>query len=148
LGTRVCILLVLSIFSANALSSAIALAQSQPAITTTPLPSDADLDGLLSARNWTELGAVLSRRVTPDDFRRKWNWLNARLEVGGMFLPHIYARDLWLIGDAAKLSDPAKDTRVTAGMLALYVYELIAIDGAKCEDVSAPASQMTRLLTG
>ena len=67
------------------------------------------------------------------------------MDGGGFLIPLVYARDLWMVGDVVKSSDPTKDVRVTAGMLALYVYELIAIDGAKCEDRSAPENRMTQL---
>jgi hypothetical protein len=36
--------------------------------------------------------------------------------------------------------------RIAAGMLALYTYELILIDGATCEDQTAPAHRVEQLL--
>jgi hypothetical protein len=112
------------------------------------LPSDAALDALVSARNWNELGATLSRAVTNDEFARKLNWLKARMDNGGgLFLAILYARDLWAVGNSAKIDDPAKDPSVTAGLISLYAYELILIDGAKCEDPSAPSNRATQLFT-
>jgi hypothetical protein len=122
--------------------------QPLPSPAAVPLPSDAVLDGLLSARNWNELGATLSRPGTNEEFTRKLNWLKARMDNGGgLFLAILYARDLWAVGNSAKIEDSAKDPRVTAGLISLYAYELILIDGAKCEDSSAPSNRATQLFT-
>jgi hypothetical protein len=66
---------------------------------------------------------------------------------GGFFLALLYARDLWNVGDSAKIADPAKDPRLTAGLISLYAFELIVIDGTKCEDRSAPDNRLSQLLT-
>jgi len=58
----------------------------------------------------------------------------------------MYTRNLWIAGGALNVSDPSKDIRVTAGLMALYAYELIVIDGAKCEDRSAPSNRASQLL--
>ena len=36
---------------------------------------------------------------------------------------------------------------MTAGMITLYTYEIIVIDGAKCEDRSAPGHRLEQLLS-
>jgi hypothetical protein len=126
-----------------------ALAQ-QPSLNTqaATLPSDDALDALLTARNWNDLGAALSRPGTNEEFARRLNWLKTRIDSGGGFLLGIlYARDLWAIGSRLKIDDPAKDPRVTAALISLYAYELILIDGARCEDRSAPGNRATQLLT-
>jgi hypothetical protein len=75
------------------------------------------------------------------------DWLHTRLDAGGgLLLGLLYARDLWVVGNSQHVADPAKDMRVTAGMIALYTYELIVIDGAKCADKSAPGNRLTQLL--
>ena len=66
---------------------------------------------------------------------------------GGLLLPIVYARDLWVIGSTLKVDDPDKDMRLSAALISLYAYELIVIDGAKCEDRSAPNHRATQLLT-
>lgn len=58
----------------------------------------------------------------------------------------LYARDLWVAGNNAKVDDPQKDVRVTAGLMSLYGYEQIVIDGAKCDDRTAPAHRIEQLL--
>lgn len=138
-------LLALTILSASMLHPATAQMQSSA---TSSLPADAALDELLSARNWNGLGAALSRASTSDEFARKLRWLKARLDDGGgFFLALLYARDLWGVGESAKMADPAKDPRVTSGLISLYTYELIVIDGAKCEDRSAPGNRLSQFLT-
>lgn len=120
-----------------------ALAQGQPAV-----PSDAQLDALLTARDWNRLGAALNSSRAPEWGLHRMNWFQSRLDAGGgSFLGFMYIRDLWGYGNAAKNDDPAKDTRLTAGMIWLYTYELIAIDGAKCEDRTAPAHRVEQLST-
>jgi hypothetical protein len=119
----------------------------QPAATSVDLPPDQDLDALLLAKKWNDLGSALSRAKSPDSVARKLDWLQSRLDVGGgSLLGFIYAKDLWDIGEAQKIDDPNKDLRLTAGRIALYTYELIAIDGAKCADHSAPSHRVDQLL--
>jgi hypothetical protein len=59
----------------------------------------------------------------------------------------LYARDLWVVGKNQNVADPAKDMRMTAGMITLYTYEIIVIDGAKCEDQSAPGHRVEQILS-
>ena len=108
-------------------------AQNQtPAATSADLPSDQDLDALLLAKKWNDLGSALSRAKSPESVARKLDWLESRLEVGGgSLLGFIYAKDLWEIGEAQKVDDPNHDLRLTAGLITLYTYELIAISEAK-----------------
>jgi hypothetical protein len=146
---RLSVVLILTIVSAVVLCSSLATAQQQPAAAPAAgLASDTDLDALLASRDWNALGAALSQPVTKDYIRRKLSWLKTRMENGAGFLvPLFYARDLWVIGSALKVDDPAKDMRVSAGLVSLYAYELIAIDGLECEDRSAPGNRATQLFT-
>ena len=52
-----------------------------------------------------------------------------------------------MVGSYLKADDPAKDVRYTAALISLYAYELIMIDGSKCEDSSAQGNRITQLLT-
>jgi hypothetical protein len=65
LRQRLSVLSALAIFSAFALHISVAAAQEPPANVPAPLPSDVELDALLSARNWNGLGAALSRLGPP-----------------------------------------------------------------------------------
>jgi hypothetical protein len=148
LGRRLLILFALAIFSAFVPFLSAAKAQEPPANTPAPLLSDADLDALLTARNWDALGAALSRPVTNQEFARKLNWLKTRMENGGgLLLPTIYARDLWAIGINLKVSDPNTDMRVSAALISFYAYQITIIDGAKCENQSALGNRVSQLLS-
>lgn len=123
-----------------------AIAQVEPSAAA--VPSDAELDAMLAARNWTGLSAVLwALRV--DTAVRLQNWLHTRIVStgGALLLDLVYIRNLWLAGNAKKIDDPVKDPLVNAGAMALYTYAIIIIDGSKCEDVSAPESRRMHLLT-
>lgn len=122
-------------------------AQSQQLAPSAALPSDADLDAMLAAQNWQGLGAALSQPGNPQSVPRAMNWLKTRIDNGGgFFLTLLYARDLWAMGSSLKIDEPSKDLRLTAGMISLYSYELIVIDGAKCEDQTAPGHRLDQLI--
>jgi hypothetical protein len=136
----------LAFFTAFVLCSG-APAQTPSPATTSPLPSDVELDALLSARNWDGLEAALSRSGPTSEFARKLNWLKTRMDSGGGFLLALhFARNFWITGSGLKIDDPAKDPRVTAGLYTLYAFELITIDGARCKDRSAPDNRISQLL--
>ena len=123
-------------------------AQPQPLPAVHPLASDAELDALWSARKWNDLGNALSHLDSAASFSRSMDWLHTRLDAGGgLMLGLLYARDLWIVGKSLNVADPATDMRMTAGMITLYTYEIILIDGAKCEDKSAPGHRLEQLLS-
>jgi len=124
-----------------------ASAQNEPKASLATLPPDSALDAMVEARNWTALGAALSRPPDAASMVRALNWLHVRVDGGaGLMVVLMYTRNLWIAGGALNVSDPSKDIRVTAGLMALYAYELIVIDGAKCEDRSAPSNRASQLL--
>jgi len=129
-------------------SAQVNAAESQPPVAASAdLPSDQDLDALLLAKKWNELASALARAKSSESVVRMMDWLQSRLGAGGgSLLGFIYAKDLWDLGEAQKIDDPNKDLRVTAGLITLYTYELIAIDGAKCADHSAPSHRVDQLL--
>jgi hypothetical protein len=129
-------------------TSAIAGAQAQTPPAPAALPSDTELDTLVDARDWNALGAAFDKSLDAESFDRGLTWLHNRsLDGGGLMLSIIYAHDLWMAGGQLKTRDPDKDMRLTAGMMALYTYEQIVIDGAKCEDQTAPGQRLTQILT-
>ena len=89
--------------------------------------------------------AALSR---PDrDEEKSLEWMDAKLQSGGWYLISVlYARDLWSIGNKAKVDDPQKDLRLTAGIVTLYTAAIILIDGLKCEDETAPGHRIEQLV--
>jgi len=144
---RICRPALMALLILTILPFSPAWAQPQPSTAVHPLPSDAELDALWAGRKWNELGAALSN-LDGASLPRSMNWLHSRLDAGGgLLLGLIYARDLWLIGKGLNVADSAKDMRVTAGMITLYTYEIIIIDGAKCQDGSAPGHRLEQLLS-
>jgi hypothetical protein len=118
-----------------------------PAPSSADLPSDQDLDALLLAKKWNDLGTALSHAKSSESVVRMMDWLQSRINAGGgSLLGFIYAKNLWDIGEAQKVTDRDKDLRITSGLITLYTYELIAIDGAKCADHSAPSHRVDQLL--
>lgn len=116
-----------------------------------PLATNAELDALLEARDWKRLSPALMALSSPRDaasFARVADWLKGKLLSGAGFLvAYVYMRDLWAAGNGLNVDDPKNDLRVSAGMIALYAFELIVIDGAKCEDRSAPDNRVHQLLS-
>src|ERR1043166_4493016 len=143
LRTPFSVLAGLAIFLASAPHISIATAQQPAAIS---LPSDAELDALLAARNWNALAAALRRPSPTTEFARKLNWLKTRMDNGGgFFLALEFAREFWE-NSSGLTDDQAQGARMTAGLYSLYAFELIVIDGAKCEDRSAPDNRISQLL--
>ena len=121
-------------------------AQAQQQQATAVLPSDKELDALLAAKKWNEIGAASSLGQSGEAVTRMMNWLHTRIDTGGgFFLSFLYARNLWNAGSFFKVDDPNKDLRITAALITLYAYELIVIDGAKCADKSAPSRRADQL---
>jgi len=123
------------------------VAQFQQPAAVAPLPPDHELDAMLAARKWSDLGAALSHVRSGESVLRMMNWLQSRIDTGGGFLlGFVLAKNLWELGNARKNDDPNADNRITAGLITLYTYELIAIDGAKCGDKTAPDHRLQQLL--
>jgi len=139
----ICLLIALLLYAPHA------SAEDASTVPAAALPTNAELDALLEARDWSRLSPlVLGQTRDAASFRRRLDWLHVKLDSGAGFLvAYAYMRNLWVVGSAAKIDDPGNDLRVTAGMMALYAYELIMIDGAKCEDRSAPGNRLNQLLT-
>ena len=126
--------------------AAVAQAPQPPA--SASLPSDTELDALLTARNWNAISAAISAAKAPDSLMQAMNWLSTRLKAGGgSLLGFLYAPRLWGFGSGLQIENPTKDARVTAGLIVLYTYQLIVIDGAKCADRTAPGNRLSQLLT-
>ncbi|BBU60932.1 hypothetical protein MSC49_08670 [Methylosinus sp. C49] len=96
-------------------------------------------------KDWNGLGAAL-RNADPSPAARAkvLNWLQRKV-VGGAeyFVVYAYMRELWNVGTTTQL----EVARRAAGTMALYAYALISIDGAKCQDQTAPGNRMTQLLS-
>jgi hypothetical protein len=101
-----------------------------------------------AARDWNAIGAAIVSAKSGEPLVRAMNWLKTRLlSGGGSLLGFLYAPRLWGLGNALKIDDPDQDARVNAGLIVLYTFELIVIDGAKCADTSAPNNRLTQLFS-
>jgi hypothetical protein len=110
------------------------------------LPSNEQLDALVDAKKWNELADALAL-AKGEDFARKADWLKAKVDAGGgLPLVLAYTQSLWDLGRSNPTTDPEKDLRVTAAFMLLYSYALIAVDGVKCEDQSAPGHRLDQVL--
>ena len=122
-------------------------AQSQTLAPQDGLPSNEQLDALVAAHRWNDLGAALSRPGSTPGMSRALEWLHTRIDAGGsFFLGLLYARDLWVLSSQFKIDDPSKDLRMTAGMITLYTEALIIVDGMRCKDQTAPGHRMDQLV--
>ena len=113
------------------------------------LPSHhAAMNQLYDAKDWGGLVTELAQPKDPVQQRQNLSWLETKTETGASFLIALsYANYLWQYGEMEKVDDPKTDLRVEAAMISLYVYELILIDGAACQDYSAPQSRFDQYVS-
>ena len=138
---RVALLLALALGTPTFVPSASAQ-QLPPA---KPLPSDVDLDTLVTTKNWDELSSSLAPAHQGDDFFRKLRWLREQVYAGGgLLLTLAYVRSLWTLSGVAKETESAV-LRQDTMLMTLYAFELVLIDGSKCEDPSAPGRHIDQL---
>jgi hypothetical protein len=124
----------------------LAAAQAQQQSATSALPSNQKLDALVEAKRWNDLADVLAP-AEGEDFIRKLDWLKTKVDGGGgLPLVLAYTQSLWDVGRSNPNTDPDKDLRVTAALMLLYSYALMAVDGMKCDDVSAPGHRLDQVL--
>ena len=96
------------------------LAQTQTPARASALPSDAELDALVAARNWGGLSTALSQAADGEPLMRKLNWLHSRIPAGGPSLLGFTAvRDMWKVGVNVKQQAP---TRIFASLQACSLY--------------------------
>lgn len=113
-----------------------------------PMPRDAaDLDAMSLQPSAEPLLARLRRTTTPQDILLDMNWEQIQLYDGaGYGIAIAYMFDLWRIGS---ILPPAQGdpTKQTAAMMFVYAFELIALDGLKCADPTAPEHRRDQLFT-
>jgi hypothetical protein len=101
------------------------------------------LDDVLATKDYVALAKSLAQ--TPPVERIAW--LTSRLYDGKTaFLGYALLRDLWGL---AQVKNPALDESASTavGLVALYVFQVHLLDGAMCEDVSAPGPRLSQYLT-
>ena len=111
------------------------------------MPKDvADLDAMLLHKDYMRLTDRLKSANTAQDVGLDLDWEQTRVFDGAGFLVAMgYMTDLWRLGSA--LPPPDKDQlKQSAAMMFLYQLDLIVIDGARCDDVSAPGHRRDQLV--
>ncbi len=128
-----------------------------PASTPNPFPEPAvdsalavRLDALVAAEDWKGLREAVSPLNDPPTMLKATNWLKAKADTGGSFIiPFLYARNLWLFTEAARMSNKeTADTdgvRNQAALMSLYAVALVHMDGMACADHTAPEHWLTSL---
>jgi hypothetical protein len=125
-----------------------------------PLPANATaLDLLLTNKQYDQLGEALSHRLG-DEMYRNMNWEKDKLLQGASaYISFVYVFDLRLAASVAALNaERLPNAAISAGeakraaeleedavLVLLYAFELVAIDGMKCQDVTAPAHRRDQL---
>jgi len=110
-------------------------------------PNAAQLDTLLATKQYLQLGQILRQTSTADAIVLNMNWQSEKMLAGASaFINFSYPWDLWRMGEAAPAPQGA-ELKAMAVLVVVYGLALIAIDGVKCQDVSAPAHRRDQLFT-
>lgn len=118
---------------------------SQPGVT---LPADsAALDEALSKQNWAYIIKANQSANSQDEVERLLSWERYQLYRGaGYNITFMYVRDLWRMGQSFENSaakgpqylEQARGLKISALSYLLYTYAIIAVDGERCADRTAP----------
>ena len=105
---------------------------------------DAHWDQLLADHDFIGLGRDLLAPKAKSQLLAGLGWAKDRTLAGGsVVIPLLYSRLLWLVGTHSPQYAGLKDT---ASMMALYSLVLVAVDGVKCADKSAPGHHYETIL--
>ncbi len=111
------------------------------------MPRDQEaLNLLLQKEDYHALGRKLALVNDGNQVGLDMNWERSKHADGaGLAVALLYVTDLWRLGSAipGATGDSLKQTAAAFG---LYAYELIAIDGTRCEDSSAPSHHLDQLV--
>ena len=109
---------------------------------TVPTALEKQLDAVLATKDYAELSRALVKAPPIE----RLAWLQSRLYAGKTaFLGYPLLRELWGV---VQMKDPRlADADTAVGVVALYVYQVHLIDGAICEDASAPSQRILQYLT-
>ena len=113
-----------------------------------PLPPNAAaLDRLLARKQYLRLGEILRSAKRLDDVILNMNWESMKMRSGETaFINFAYAWDLWRVASSLR-GNEAAELKATAVMVFVHAMALIQLDGAKCQDPSAPGHRLTQLIT-
>lgn len=102
-----------------------------------------ELDGVLATKDYAAIAKAIAQTPPVERF----GWLMSSLYAGKtVFLAYPLLRELSSLTQLK--SSPLGATADTAvGVVALYVFQVHVIDGAMCEDASAPGPRLSQYLT-
>lgn len=105
----------------------------------TPMPADkAALDEMVAKEDWAGLNKRLQAALTVQDL----DWEKDKVVNGGnVLLGMHYVNTLWRISGAVKPID-RDPLRQSAVAFALYDLAVAMVDGARCEDATAPSHRL------
>lgn len=137
----------LVILSATGLFAAQAAAAPQPAAqqyTAQQKEFMASLDKLLAQQNYPQFIQTITKADTNDMLNAALDWAKTRtIDGAGIVVPATYSTLLWAMADV----DPNDATlRNTSSLMAMYAILVVAADGPKCADPTAPERHMNNLL--
>ena len=107
----------------------------------------AALDEALASQNWGYLAQAAQAASNYDDAERLLNWERYQIYRGaGYNVAFLYVRDLWIMGQSyekvaargPQYVVEARKLKTSALTYLLYTYALIAVDGERCADPTAP----------
>jgi hypothetical protein len=110
------------------------------------MPADAaNLDAWVRQNDMAPLTERLRQAHAEHDVELDLNWEQVQVVNGaGFVVGYAYMFDLWRLGSALP-AGKGEALKQTAAMMFLYNLDLIAIDGAKCADASAPVHRRDQL---
>lgn len=113
-----------------------------------PMPADVvELDHMLHDGDALRLTKRLASPPAGATVDLDLNWEQARLFDGaGLMIGLGYTARLWQVA-AALPPQQGEGIRQSAAMMFLYSYDLIAVDGVRCGDPSAPVHRRDQLFT-
>ncbi len=99
------------------------------------MPLEAKASYYLERRNYLRLRLTLETWTTGEEAKRSLDWSKKSLVEGEtIFIAYPYAANLQRIGIRV-----GGDLNETAAMIVAYAFAVIAVDGTKCADPTAPA---------
>lgn len=104
----------------------------------------ANLDKLIAEQNYPLFMQTITKADTNDLVNAALDWGKARtLEGAGVVVPATYSALLWA---TAEVDTSNTTLRNTSSLMALYAILVVAADGPKCADATAPENHMNNLL--
>jgi hypothetical protein len=137
----------LVILSATGLFAAQAAPAKQPAApqyTAQQKVFMARLDRLLAEQNYPQFIQTITKADNDELLNAAFDWCKSRtLDGAGIVVPATYSTLLWAMAEADQNDEVLRNT---SSLMAMYAILVVAADGPKCADPTAPERHMDNLL--